>query len=54
MGNNMTQIDMSKIVEKYGKYLKRKTEKGETPMKPESWLWHNLDRFNVDKITKGN
>lgn len=54
MGNNMTKIDMSKVVKKYGKYLKYKTEKGETPMKPESWLWHNLDRFNVDKITKRN
>lgn len=48
----MTRIDMSKVVQKYGKYLKRKTDNGEIPMTPEAWLWHNLDRFNVDKIVK--
>lgn len=48
----MNRIDMSKVVQKYDKYLKRKTEKGETPMVPEAWLWHILDRFNVDEIMK--
>lgn len=48
----MTQIDMSKVVQKYDMYLKRKSAKGETPMTPEAWLWHNLDRFNVDQIVK--
>lgn len=48
----MMRIDMSKIVQKYDKYLKRKAAKGETAMAPEAWLWHNLDRFNVLKIAK--
>jgi len=48
----MMRIDMSKIVKKYDQYLKRKTEKGETPMAPEAWLWHNLDTFNVDNLIK--
>lgn len=48
----MTRIDMSKVVQKYDKYLKRKTAKGEIPMAPEAWLWHNLDTFNVDNLTK--
>ncbi len=43
---------MSKVVHKYDQYLIRKIEKGEIPMTPEAWLWHNLDTFNVDKITK--
>lgn len=43
---------MSKVVQKYDKYFKRKTGKGETPMKPEEWLWHNLDTFNVNTVLK--
>jgi hypothetical protein len=48
----MTRIDMSKVVQKYDIYLKRKTVQGEIPMAPEAWLWHNLDRFDVNKIVK--
>lgn len=46
------RIDMSKVVKKYDKYLKSKTNRGEIPMKPEAWLWHNLDRFNVSELVK--
>jgi hypothetical protein len=48
----MTRIDMSRIVRKYEKYVKFKTKKGEIPMEPGKWLWHNLDKLDVDKITK--
>ncbi|HMB44904.1 MAG TPA: hypothetical protein VKL21_03680 [Candidatus Methanoperedens sp.] len=48
----MTRIDMSRIVRKYEKYLKFKTKKGEIPMAPGEWLWHNLDKLDLDKITK--
>ena len=48
----MTKIDMSKIVKKYDKYLKRKDDKGEVPMSPEAWLWHNIDTFNLEDIAK--
>lgn len=46
------RIDMSKVVRKYDKYLKRKNAKGEIPMQPEAWLWHNLDRFNLSELVK--
>ena len=46
------RIDMSKVIKKYDKYLKRKTMMGETPMKPEAWLWHNIDRFNLCDLVK--
>ena len=46
------RIDMSKVVQKYNKYLKYKTDKGEIPMKPEAWLWHNIDTFNVSDLIK--
>ena len=48
----MTRIDMSKVVRKYDKYLKFKNKKGEVPMAPEAWLWHNLDRLDIDKLVK--
>lgn len=50
----MTRIDMIKVVQKYDKYLKIKAKKGETPMAPEAWLWHNLDRLDIDKLTKSD
>ena len=46
------RIDMSKVVRKYDKYFKSKTEKGETPMSPEAWLWHSIDIFNVSELVK--
>jgi len=48
----MLRIDMSRIVRKYEKDLRFKTKKGEIPMAPGEWLWHNLDKLDVDKITK--
>ena len=47
---SMIRIDMIKVVQKYDKYCKRKTAKGETPMAPEAWLWHTLDTLNVNEI----
>lgn len=49
---SIMRIDMSKVIKKYDKYLKRKTGMGETPMQPEAWLWYNLDRFDVSKLVK--
>jgi hypothetical protein len=48
----MKRIDMNRVVRKYEKYLKFKTKKGEIPMAPGIWLWHNLDKFDIDKLTK--
>ena len=48
----MTKIDMNKIVQKSNKYLKRKNDKWEVPMSPEGWLWHNIDTFNLEEISK--
>ncbi len=46
------RIDMSKVLQKYDKYFKHKTGMGKTPMKPEVWLWHNIDRFDLCKLVK--